>query len=91
MSLPSGFDLARMQLSDLDQVIAIENTVYPHPWSQQNFADSLHQDHDAWVVRKQSVDGSAQEMLGYFVQMAVVDEMHILNVAVTPSAQGQGI
>ncbi len=38
-----------MVAADLDQVIAIESAVYPHPWSRGNFADSLKADYDSSV------------------------------------------
>lgn len=74
-----------MQLTDLDEVMAIESSVYSHPWSRGNFVDSISLGHDAWVVR--SEDG----MVGYFVQMPVVDEMHLLTIAVKGTWQGQGV
>lgn len=78
--------LSPMQITDLDEVMAIENKAHSHPWSRGNFIDSLAHDHDAWVVR--SVD---EVLLGYFIQMPVVDETHLLTIAVKEEMQGQGI
>jgi ribosomal-protein-alanine N-acetyltransferase len=78
--------LAPMQMADLDEVMAIENDAQSHPWSKGNFIDSLEHDYDAWVVR--TLD---DVMLGYFVQMPVVDEMQLLTIAVKKEMQGQGI
>jgi ribosomal-protein-alanine N-acetyltransferase len=85
------WDLARlnyqpMQEEDLDEVVAVEHTVYPHPWTRANFVDSLSQGYEAWVLR--SLQG---ELLGYFLVMAIVDEAHLLNVAVSHEWQGQGL
>jgi ribosomal-protein-alanine N-acetyltransferase len=85
------WDLARlnyepMQKTDLDEVLALEESVYPHPWSMANFVDSLNSNYEAWVLRDR--DG---ELLGYFLLMAVVDESHLLNVAVSANKQGQGL
>ncbi len=85
------WDLARlnyepMQRSDLEQVYALEQSVYPHPWSMANFEDSLNSNYQAWILRDR--DG---ELLGYFLLMAVVDEAHLLNVAVSAERQGQGL
>ena len=85
------WDLARlnyepMQQSDLADVLALEESVYPHPWSMGNFADSLSSNYEAWVLRDQ--DGY---LLGYFLLMAIVDEAHLLNVAVSAEIQGQGL
>ena len=85
------WDLARlnyepMQQADLPEVLALEESVYPHPWSMGNFADSLSSNYEAWVLRGQ--DGY---LLGYFLLMAIVDEAHLLNVAVSAEKQGQGL
>ncbi len=85
------WDLARliyepMQQSDLEEVLALEESVYPHPWSMANFVDSLNSQYEAWVLRDR--DGY---LLGYFLLMAVVDEAHLLNVAVSAEKQGQGL
>ncbi|MBA5686926.1 ribosomal protein S18-alanine N-acetyltransferase [Rugamonas apoptosis] len=85
------WDLARlqyepMQSSDLEDVVALEQTVYPHPWSRANFDDSLASGYQAWVLRD-----AGGELLGYFLLMAIVDEAHLLNVAVSAERQGQGL
>jgi [ribosomal protein S18]-alanine N-acetyltransferase len=74
-----------MQMADLDEVMAIEMMAHTHPWSRGNFIDSLTHGYDAWIVR--SVDNV---MLGYFVQMPVVDEAHLLTIAVKEEMQGRG-
>jgi len=85
------WDLARlvyepMQDSDLDEVVAVEQEVYPYPWSRTNFTDSLEQGYHAWVLRTQE-----RQLMGYFLIMGIVDEAHLLNVAVARSWQGQGL
>jgi len=85
------WDLARlvyepMTAGDLEEVVAIEQSVYPHPWTRTNFADSLKNEYQAWVLRDQG-----GELMGYFLVMAVVDEAHLLNVAVAASWQGKGL
>ncbi|HEX7982114.1 MAG TPA: ribosomal protein S18-alanine N-acetyltransferase [Duganella sp.] len=85
------WDLARlnyepMREADLADVLTLEESVYPHPWSMSNFVDSLNSNYEAWVLRDQS-----GELLGYFLLMAIVDEAHLLNVAVAARMQGQGL
>jgi len=89
--MKQAWDLARlnyepMQQSDLGDVLALEASVYPHPWSMGNFVDSLSSNYEAWVLRDQNGD-----LLGYFLLMAIVDEAHLLNVAVSAERQGQGL
>lgn len=85
------WDLARlnyepMQTADIDDVLALEETVYPYPWSRANFVDSLASGYQAWVLRDPGGD-----LMGYFLIMAIVDEAHLLNVAVSAERQGQGL
>lgn len=79
------FDYAPMTPSDLDDVMAVEQSVYPHPWSRGNFADSLGAGYHAWVLRDHG------DLAGYFLLMAAVDEAHLLNVSVAASRQHQGL
>jgi ribosomal-protein-alanine N-acetyltransferase len=86
-----AWDLARlnyepMRESDVEDVLAVEDRVYPYPWSRANFLDSLASGYQAWVLRDQ-----AMRLLGYFLIMPVVDEAHLLNVAVAEEWQGQGL
>jgi ribosomal-protein-alanine N-acetyltransferase len=77
---------ARMQTGDLDEVVAIENVVYPHPWTRGNFLDSLYSGYETWTLR----DASGV-LVGYFLLMLAVDEAHLLNVAVRGDLHGQGL
>ncbi|OBV40783.1 ribosomal protein S18-alanine N-acetyltransferase [Janthinobacterium psychrotolerans] len=79
-------DYRPMLASDLPEVAALEQRVYPHPWTHGNFVDSLNSDYPARVLR--DPDGA---LLGYFLLMLVVDEAHLLNVAVDGAIQGQGL
>jgi [ribosomal protein S18]-alanine N-acetyltransferase len=76
----------RMQADDVAEVLAIEQSVFPHPWSRGNFLDSLASGYEAWVVRD-----AAQNMLGYVLLMMILDEAHLLNIALRADAQGQGM
>lgn len=84
-----GFDYAPMTLADLDQVVALEQSVYPHPWSCGNFADSLDAGYHAWVLRGRGEPGG--DLAGYFLLMAALDEVHLLNVSVAATHQRQGL
>jgi ribosomal-protein-alanine N-acetyltransferase len=82
----SVLDYAPMQAGDVDEVHALEQSVFPHPWSRTNFIDSLASGYDAWVLR--DADGV---LIGYFLLMFAVDEAHLLDVAVAAQRQGQGL
>ena len=80
--------LRLMTLADLDEVTAIENLAYPFPWTLGNFTDSLVAGYPARVLVD---DTRGDRIIGYFVAMEGVDEVHLLNITVTPAEQGCGL
>lgn len=77
-----------MTPASLDAVLRVENSAYAHPWSHGNFTDSLNAGYHAQLLCGGAMpDG---ELLGYFVAMKGVDEVHLLNITVAPAHQRQG-
>jgi ribosomal-protein-alanine N-acetyltransferase len=68
----------------LDQVLRIENSAYAHPWTRGNFADSLKSGYQLVALM------GGDTLIGYFVAMEGVEEVHLLNITVAPEFQGQG-
>lgn len=66
------------------EVVAIERTAYSHPWTERNFADSLQAGYNCQLLI------AGHTLLGYFVAMRGVDEVHLLNITVAPAYQRQG-
>jgi ribosomal-protein-alanine N-acetyltransferase len=75
-----------MKVTDLDEVFAVEKDAYPFPWTRGNFLDSLDSGYESRVLR--DAEGV---LLGYFLLMYAVDEVHLLNITVRPDAQRQGL
>ncbi|MDR7298271.1 ribosomal-protein-alanine N-acetyltransferase [Pelomonas aquatica] len=84
-SLPP-YEAAAMRVPDLTEVMAAERRAYPVPWTHGNFVDSLAAGYAAEVLR-----GPRAELLGYWVAMPGVDELHLLNITVVPAWQGRGL
>jgi ribosomal-protein-alanine N-acetyltransferase len=77
----------------LDEVLRVEQRAYAHPWSRTNFLDALHSGYQAQMLVEPPQSGPAgatPALLGYFVAMKGVDEVHLLNITVAPEYQGQG-
>lgn len=70
--------------SRLDEVLRIETAAHPHPWQRQHFVDVLAAGYQTQLL----CEGDG--ILGYFVAMKGVDEVHLLNITVAPEHQGQG-
>ena len=72
----------------LPAVLRVERSAYGQPWSALNFTDSLQSGYQAQLLTAGT--GPQAELLGYFVAMKGVDEVHLLNITVAPVHQGQG-
>ncbi|QHI98911.1 ribosomal protein S18-alanine N-acetyltransferase [Xylophilus rhododendri] len=68
----------------LPAIMPIEQEAYTHPWTAGNFADSLRAGYQAQQLVAQG------QVLGYFVAMKGVDEVHLLNLTVAARFQRQG-
>jgi len=83
---PEPERFAPMTAADLDDVAAVEQQIYPFPWTRGNFADSLNAGYSAWVLRD-----PAGQLQSYAVMMLAVDEAHLLNLSVAGDAQRRGL
>jgi len=86
-----------MQAADLDAVLAIESVSHIHPWTKGNFADSLAAGHWAYCIRpqaEQSVKGSFFDpaiLWAYCILFPAIDELHLLNITVSPKLRKLGL
>ena len=74
-----------MRESDLDAVLAIEQSVQAYPWTRGQFADSL--DAGYWS----RVDEEGGELRGYAIMMPAVDEAEVLTIGVAAAQQRKGL
>lgn len=81
---PLEAEFEPMHVDRLDAVLAVEQAAYSHPWTRGNFADSLAAGYPAQTLL------GGDQLLGYFVAMKGVDEVHLLNITVAPAHQRQG-
>jgi [ribosomal protein S18]-alanine N-acetyltransferase len=86
-----------MQPADLDEVLKIELVSHIHPWTKGNFTDSLAAGHWAYCIRPQSdqmVKGSYFDpaiLWAYCILFPAVDELHLLNITVSPHLRKLGL
>jgi [ribosomal protein S18]-alanine N-acetyltransferase len=69
----------------LPAVIAIENASFKDPWTMTSFRDLMIQSRMNWAALS---DG---KVAGYLITQWVLDEIHILNVAVSADYRRKGI
>jgi [ribosomal protein S18]-alanine N-acetyltransferase len=74
-----------LQESDLPAVMAIETRAYEFPWTEQIFRDCFRSGYSGIALWQE------QQLLGYGMLSSAVGEAHLLNVAVDPALQSQGL
>jgi ribosomal-protein-alanine N-acetyltransferase len=79
--------MAPMRTRDLRGVLAIEQAVFPQPWTHRLFVEELSQ-RKSRAYRAAWVD---QAIVGFAGLMFIDDEAHVNNVAVDPRWQGRGL
>ena len=74
-----------MSEHDLNPVIAVEQAIYPFPWSLGNFRDSLSAGYSCWIYE------SGPDLVGYAVMMVAAGEAHLLNLGIAREWQRRGM
>lgn len=83
--LHAGCRLRPMRGDDLDVVVEIENATQPSPWAKTVFNDCLRGGYDCQVIERDRI------VIGFQIVSRVLDESHLLNIAVAPAFQRRGI
>jgi ribosomal-protein-alanine N-acetyltransferase len=86
MSGPEIIIIRPMAESDLDAVLAIEQTSFPAPWQRAHFLHELGAPHSFPFVAE--ADGA---IVGYVCLKSLFEEAQILDIAVDPHQRGRGI
>lgn len=72
--------------ADLPAILDIERASYPAAWTRTAFVYELHNRHGRFVVAEQH-----GRVVGYVCSWLIIDEVHILNIAVQPACRRHGI
>jgi len=85
-ALPTAMSFRALLESDLDRLWRIESAVYSEPWSKQLLLESLGapMTHSVGLL-------VSDELCAYSIYQIVLDEGHLLNIAVDPDHQGHGL
>lgn len=74
-----------MRERDIDWVLECEHATESFPWTYQGFFSSIESGHSAWLICQ---DGAP---IGFALMMMVLDEAHLLKIAIMPTHQRQGL
>ena len=78
-------DFRLMLVSDLPEILLIEQAAYTFAWTEGNFRDCLKAKYHCWVYQENLT------IMGYGILSAAVGEGHVLNLCVRKECQRQGI
>ncbi|MBU9713542.1 ribosomal protein S18-alanine N-acetyltransferase [Evansella tamaricis] len=76
-----------MELDDLDQVMKVEESCFPTPWSRGAFVNELTTNQFAYYLVAEIED----QIIGYCGVWIIIDEAHITNIAVYSPYRRKGI
>ncbi|NVK55144.1 MAG: ribosomal protein S18-alanine N-acetyltransferase [Alteromonadaceae bacterium] len=82
-AIPLSFELASRE--SLAVCYPIHCAVQVVPWSEGTFTDCTTSPYECWLA-----EGNGQ-IVGYVILLIVLDEVTIMDIAIAPEFQGQGI
>jgi len=74
----------RMNEIDVDGVLAVEEQSFTTPWSRAGFVAEMKNELSYYLVMIES-----GKIIGYAGMWIIVDEAHVMNVAILPEHRGQ--
>lgn len=78
--------IREMRESDIHEVLEIEHMSFNTPWSETTFYNEIY--HPFSIAR---VAFAGEKLVGYICANQIIDEGHILNLAVHPDYRRRGI
>jgi ribosomal-protein-alanine N-acetyltransferase len=81
----SKFKCCDVELSDLNEVVVIENNSHFSPWSKKSFEGSMRAKNTFKVFLEK------KKIIGYYIALIAQDQCELLNITVTKSYQSLGL
>lgn len=86
--------LGAAEEDDVTALVALERECYTHPWTVQNFREGMHDSAGGRILVLRAPfapEDPERGILAYCALQVVVDDLHILNLAVRPRARRRGL
>ncbi len=81
------YPVMKMDLTDLDDVMAIEQIAFSAPWTKEMFYSEFFDNRLSFSF----VAKEGEEVVGYLFAWEVSCEFHLMNIAVSPRWQRKGV
>lgn len=87
-----NFFLRPMRVEDIGEVHALEERIFPTPWSLESYHFEVTRNPAStpWVMEAEDRQGRSG-IAAYIVPWLLVDELHIANIAVAPQYRRLGL
>jgi len=72
-------------VDDIDAVFELNQQLFAEKWSKKSFLDVMQAGFDLYICQK------SNQLAGYILSQDILDEIHIMQVAVSPAYQRQSI
>jgi ribosomal-protein-alanine N-acetyltransferase len=77
--------IEKMNPGQLSSILKIEKSVFKDPWTAASFVEVMSFSPDCWAAL------AGDEVVGYVVTQWILDEIHILNIAVAAEMHRKGV
>ncbi|MFQ5581325.1 MAG: ribosomal protein S18-alanine N-acetyltransferase [Mariprofundaceae bacterium] len=77
--------------ADLDDVYQLNATAFPEAWSRQALQHAIGHGYELYIAELPDSDSRQTVMAGYLLSQDIMDEVHILQIAVLPAFHRQQI
>lgn len=86
------FKLRRMRRSDLERVFALEQRIFPTPWTLKSYEFELERNpaSEQWIIEAW-MEHEEWQVVAYSVCWFLGDEIHVANIAVASKFRRQGL
>lgn len=83
--------IALMTENDLGSVLKIEQASFKNPWTRISFLNELAGQYSHNFVLKLENSCKTYQIIAYVCFRLIIDELHLLKIAVTPAQRHQGL
>ena len=90
-AMKGSFRLRKMEAPDLEAVMAIESVAHPHHWSTELMRRELGHDWSTILLCEELDAAGKARLLGFLIFWLVHDELHVLNLATSPTERRRGV